>query len=165
MLTHRVSQPLYEIQFDSIFYREIKGLEYFLRNTTDPPVHPIIRLSIAELDELRKQLNGLLKKKFISPSSSPFGAPVLFIKKKDGSLRVCVDYRGLNKITQKNRHFLPHIDELIDRLRTAKCFSKLDCNSNRRRRMVKRKRQKRMMFIVQKEGVIYTMIQGRSEEA
>jgi len=92
----------------------------------DPPVRPVIRLSIAELDELRRQLNDLLKKKYISTSTSPFGAPVLFVKKKDGSLRMCVDYRGLNKITRKNRHPLPRIDELIDRLRTAKCFSKLD---------------------------------------
>ena len=92
----------------------------------DPPVRPVIRLSIAELDELRKQLNDLIKKKFISPSTSPYGAPVLFVKKKDGTLRMCVDYRGLNKITRKNRHPLPRIDELIDRLRTAKCFSKLD---------------------------------------
>jgi hypothetical protein len=92
----------------------------------DPPVHPIIRLSMAEFDELRKQLNDLLKKKFISPSSSPFDTSVLFVKKKDGSLRMCVDYRGLNKITQKNHHPLPRINKLIDCLRTAKCFSKLD---------------------------------------
>jgi hypothetical protein len=86
----------------------------------DPPVRPVIRLSIAELDELKKQLTSLLKKGFISPSTSPYGAPVLFVKKKDGTLRMCVDYRGLNKITRKNRHPLPRIDELIDRFRTAR---------------------------------------------
>jgi len=94
--------------------------------TADPPVRPVIRLSIAELDELKKQLTVLLKKGFISPSTSPYGAPVLFVKKKDTSLRMCVDYRGLNKITRKNRHPLPRIDELIDRFRTARHFSKLD---------------------------------------
>lgn len=94
--------------------------------TADPPVRPVIRMSIAELDELKKQLTELLKKGFISPSTSPYGAPVLFVKKKDGSLRMCVDYRGLNRITRKNRHPLPRIDELIDRFRTAKVFSKLD---------------------------------------
>lgn len=66
----------------------------------DPPFKPVIRLSIAELDELKKQLNDLLSKKFIKPSTSPYGAPVLFVKKADGSLRMCVDYRGLNRITR-----------------------------------------------------------------
>jgi len=92
----------------------------------DPPFRPVIRLSIAELDELRKQLDDLLGKGFIKPSTSPYGAPVLFVKKKDGSLRMCVDYRGLNRITKKNRHPLPRIDELIDRFRGARYFTKLD---------------------------------------
>ena len=95
----------------------------------DPPFRPVIRLSIAEQDELRKQLDDLLAKKFIKPSTSPYGAPVLFVRKKDGSLRMCVDYRGLNRITKKNRHPLPRIDELIDRLRGACFFSKLDLMS------------------------------------
>jgi hypothetical protein len=94
--------------------------------TADPPVRPVIRLSMAELDELRKQLDDLLAKGFIKPSTSPYGAPVLFVKKKDGSLRMCVDYRGLNRITRKNRHPLPRIDELIDRFRGARYFTKLD---------------------------------------
>lgn len=94
--------------------------------TADPPFRPVIRLSIAELDELRKQLDDLLSKGFIKPSTSPYGAPVLFVRKKDGTLRMCVDYRGLNKITRKNRHPLPRIDELLDRFRGAGYFSKLD---------------------------------------
>jgi transposase InsO family protein len=94
--------------------------------TADPPFRPVICLSIAELDELRKQLDDLLGKGFIKPSTSPYGAPVLFVKKKDGSLRMCVDYRGLNRITKKNRHPLPRIDELIDRFRGARYFTKLD---------------------------------------
>ena len=92
----------------------------------DPPVRPVIRLSIAELDEPRKQLDELLRKGLIKPSTSPYGAPVLFVKKKDGSLRLCVDYSGLNRITRKNRHPLPRIDELIDRFRGARYFTKLD---------------------------------------
>ena len=94
--------------------------------TADPPFKPVIRLSLAEQDELRKQIDELLKKKFIKPSTSPYGAPVLFVRKKDGTLRMCVDYRGLNGITRKNRHPLPRIDELIDRFRGARYFSKLD---------------------------------------
>ena len=92
----------------------------------DPPVRPVIRLSIAELDELKRQLDDLLAKGFIKPSTSPYGAPVLFVKKKEGTLRMCVDYRGLNRITRKNRHPLPRIDELIDRFRGARYFTKLD---------------------------------------
>ncbi|GJJ76346.1 hypothetical protein EMPS_08705 [Entomortierella parvispora] len=94
--------------------------------TADPPFRPVIRLSIAELDELRKQLDQLLAAGFIKPSTSPYGAPVLFVRKKDGTLRMCVDYRGLNKITRKNRHPLPRIDELLDRFRGARYYSKLD---------------------------------------
>jgi hypothetical protein len=82
--------------------------------TANPPFRPVICLSIAELNELRKQLDDLLSKGFIKPSTSPYGAPVLFVKKKDGSLHMCVDYRGLNHIIKKNRHSLPRIDELID---------------------------------------------------
>lgn len=94
--------------------------------TADPPFKPVIRLSVAELDELKKQLDDLLSRKLIKPSTSPYGAPVLFVKKHDGSLRLCVDYRALNRITKKNRHPLPRIDELIDRFRGAKYFTKLD---------------------------------------
>src|SRR6476469_6825807 len=79
----------------------------------------------SELAELRKQLQELLDKGFIRPSTSPYGAPILFVKKKDGSMRMCVDYRMLNKITVKNRYPLPRIDELLDRLHGAKYFSKL----------------------------------------
>lgn len=93
---------------------------------TDPPVCPVIHLSYAELDELWKQLDDLLEKGFISPSTSPYGAPVLFVKKKDGSLWMCIDYQGLNRITKKNCHPLPQINELIDCLHGAHFFTKLD---------------------------------------
>ena len=74
---------------------------------------------------MKKQLDDLLEKGHIQPSVSPFGAPVLFIKKKDGSLRMCIDYQMLNKITVKNRYALPRIDDLLDRLQGATRFSKL----------------------------------------
>ena len=91
-----------------------------------PPWGPIYSLSETELAALREYLDENLKKGFIVPSESPAGAPILFVKKKDGSLRLCVDYRGINKITIKNRYPLPLISELLDRLRTAKVFSKID---------------------------------------
>ena len=80
----------------------------------------------AELKELKLQLQDLLERGFIQESGSPWGAPVLFVKKKDGSLRMCIDYRGLNNVTIKNKYPLPHIDELFDQLQGAVVFSKLD---------------------------------------
>ena len=87
------------------------------------------RMSPTELDELKKHLNDLVSHGFIRVSKSPFGAPVLFVKKKDGSIRMCVDYRALNKITIKNKYPLPRVDELFDRLLGAKYFSKIDLRS------------------------------------
>ncbi|CAI7906079.1 unnamed protein product [Closterium sp. NIES-54] len=94
-----------------------------------PPVRPTYKMSAMELKELKKQLEDLLAKEFIQPSSSPYASPVLFVWKKDGSLRMCVDYRGLNKITVKNRYPLPQIDELFEQVGEARYFSKLDLRS------------------------------------
>lgn len=97
-----------------------------LVNGKQPPYGPIYALSAVELEALQIYLDENLNRGFITPSSSPAGAPILFRKKKDGSLRLCVDYRGLNAITIKNRYALPLISELLDRLHTAKRFTKLD---------------------------------------
>ncbi|KAL5821813.1 hypothetical protein ACOSQ3_023695 [Xanthoceras sorbifolium] len=86
-------------------------------------------MASAELKELKIQLQELLDKGFIRPSVSPWGAPVLFVKKKDGSLRLCIDYRQLNKLTVKNKYPLPRIDDLFDQLRGARVFSKIDLRS------------------------------------
>ncbi|CAI7850949.1 unnamed protein product, partial [Closterium sp. NIES-53] len=94
-----------------------------------PPVRPTYKMSAVELKELKKHLEDLLAKEFIQPSSSPYASPVLFVRKKDGSLRMCVDYRGLNKITVKNRYPLPRIDELFEQVGEARYFSKLDLRS------------------------------------
>ena len=69
------------------------------------------RMSTPEMLELKMQLQELLEKKYISPSVSPWGAPIMFVKKKDGTLRLCIDYRQLNKVTVKNKYPLPRIDE------------------------------------------------------
>ena len=87
------------------------------------------RMAPAELAELKKQLEDLLDKGFIRPSSSPWGAPVLFVKKKDGSMRLCIHYRGINNVTIKDKYPLPRIDELLDQLRGASWFSKIDLAS------------------------------------
>ena len=82
-----------------------------------------------ELKELKKQLQELTKSGFIRPSSSLWGVLVLFVKKKDGSLRMCIDYRMLNNVTIKNKYPLPRIDDLFDQLRGACVFSKIDLRS------------------------------------
>jgi hypothetical protein len=87
------------------------------------------RMPLVELAELKKQLQELLDKGFIRPSTSPWGCPALFVKKKDESLRLCVDYRPLNAVTIKNKYPLPRIDVLFDQLVGAKVFSKIDLRS------------------------------------
>lgn len=100
-----------------------------LQQSSPPTNRGIYRMSPGELDELKAQLKELVDSGFIQPSKSPYGAPVLFVKKKDGTMRMCVDYRELNRITVKNRYPLPCVEELFDRLRGAKYFSKIDLRS------------------------------------
>jgi len=80
-------------------------------------------------ENLKIQLQELLDKGFIQPNNSPWGGPILFVKKKDGTLRLCIDYRQLNKVTVKNIYPLPRIDDLFDQLKGAKVFSKIDLRS------------------------------------
>ncbi|GJS04231.1 putative reverse transcriptase domain-containing protein [Tanacetum coccineum] len=87
------------------------------------------RLAPSEMKELSEQLKELSDKGFIRPSSSPWGASVLFVKKKDGSFRMCIDYRELNKLTVKNRYPLPKIDDLLDQLQGSSVYSKIDLRS------------------------------------
>ncbi|GKA87831.1 putative reverse transcriptase domain-containing protein [Tanacetum coccineum] len=89
------------------------------------------RLAPSEMKELSEQLQELSDKGFIRPSSSPWGAPVLFVKKKDGSFRMCIDYRELNKLTVKNRYPLPRIDDLFDQLQGSSIYSKIDLGGSR----------------------------------
>ncbi|KAH0776360.1 hypothetical protein KY290_007771 [Solanum tuberosum] len=96
---------------------------------TRPISIPQYRIAPAELKELKEQLKDLLDKGFIQPSVSPWGAPVLFVRKKNGSLRMCIDYRQLNKVTIKNKYPLPRIHDLFDQLQGASCFSKIDLRS------------------------------------
>ncbi|GKA33324.1 putative reverse transcriptase domain-containing protein [Tanacetum coccineum] len=123
--------------FPEVFPEDLPGL---------PPVRPVefqidlipgaapvarapYRLAPSEMKELSEQLQELSDKSFIRPSSSPWGAPVLFVKKKDGSFRMCIDYRELNKLTVKNRYPLPRIDDLFDQLQGSSIYSKIDLRS------------------------------------
>ncbi|XP_057248286.1 uncharacterized protein LOC130590244 [Beta vulgaris subsp. vulgaris] len=124
-------------EFPDVFPEDIPGMppQRELEFTIDlvPGTAPIskapYRMAPAEMKELNKQLEELLEKGYIRPSYSPWGAPVLFVKKKDGSLRLCIDYRDLNKVTIKNKYPLPRIDDLFDQLRGAGIFSKIDLRS------------------------------------
>ena len=84
------------------------------------------RMTPVELHELIVELQELLEKGFIKPSTSPWGAPVLFAKKKDKTIRLCIDYRQFNRVTIKNRYPLPRIDDLFNQLRGAQAYSKID---------------------------------------
>eukprot|EP00253_Pinus_taeda_P010363 PITA_10363 len=124
-------------EFVDVFPEEIPGLPP--RRDIDftielvPGAAPVsrapYRMSIPELTELKMQLQELLEKNYIRPSVSPWGAPVLFVKKKDNTLRMCIDYRQLNKLTIKNKYPLPRIDELFDQVKGATVFSKIDLRS------------------------------------
>ncbi|KAG8487764.1 hypothetical protein CXB51_018053 [Gossypium anomalum] len=124
-------------EFPDVFPEELLGLppdrEVEFAIEVYPGTAPIsispYRMSPTELNELKIQLQDLLDRGFIRPSISPWGAPVLFVKKKDGSMRLCIDYRQLNKVTIKNKYPLPRIDDLFDQLRGASVFSKIDLRS------------------------------------
>ena len=104
------------------------------------------RMAHVELKELKEQLQELLDKGFIGPSTSPWGAPVLFVKKKDGTLRLCIDYRELNKVTIKNIYPLPRIDDLFDQLQGAQYFFKIDLRSGYHQLRIKKADIPKMAF-------------------
>ena len=97
-----------------------------IKEGSKPPALPPYRLSAFEMEELKRQLDKYLAQGWIRPSKSEYGAPVLFVKKKSGDMRMCVDYRALNRITVRNRYPLPRIDDMLDRLYGAQYFSKID---------------------------------------
>ena len=109
-------------------HREIEFEIDVVQGATPASITPY-RMALLELKELKLQLQELLEKVFIRPSVSPWGAPVLFVKKKDGALRLCVDYRQLNKMIVKNKYLLPRINDLFDQLKGESVFSKIDLRS------------------------------------
>ncbi|GJX27495.1 putative reverse transcriptase domain-containing protein [Tanacetum coccineum] len=124
-------------EFPGVFPKDLSGLplsrevEFHidLIHGAMPVAKSTYHLAPTELQELSNQLKELQEKSFIRPSSSPWGALVLFVKKKDGSFRMCIDYRELNKLTVKNRYPLPRIDDLFDQLQGSRYFSKIDLRS------------------------------------
>ena len=124
-------------EFEDVFPDELSGLpphrEIEFGIELFPGTSPIsmapYQMAPAEMKELRRQLQELADKGYIRNSTSPWGAPVLFAKKHDGTLRLCVDYRQLNRVTVKNKYPLPRIDELFDQLGGSRYFSKIDLRS------------------------------------
>jgi hypothetical protein len=96
---------------------------------TAPIFKRAYRISRPELVELKKQIDELSEKGYIQPSTSPWAAPILFVEKKDGTRRMCIDYRALNEVTIKNKYPLPRIEDLFDQLIGARVFSKIDLRS------------------------------------
>ncbi len=121
-------------QFLEVFPVELPGLPpkrdiefvIHLQPGAKPISIPPYRMSTLEMDELKKQLEELLKKGFIRPSVSSWEAPVLFMKQEDGTFRLCINYKRLNAVTIKNKYPLPKIDDLFDRRKGAKVFSRID---------------------------------------
>jgi hypothetical protein len=124
-------------EYPDVFPEELPGMppdrdiefmiELLLRT---PPISKMpYRMPVNELVELKKQIAELQSKGFIRPSSSPWGAPVLFMEKKDGTQRMCVDYHSLNEVTIKNKYPLPRIEDLFDQMKGASIFSKIDLRS------------------------------------
>ncbi|KAH0682820.1 hypothetical protein KY285_022215 [Solanum tuberosum] len=125
-------------EFPKVFPDDLPSVplerEVDFRIDIPPDTHPIsipsYRIALGELKELKEELKYLRDKAFIRPSVSPWGSPVLFVRKKDGSIRMCIDYRQLNKVIIKNKYPLPRIDDLFDQLQGATCFSKIDLRSD-----------------------------------
>ena len=123
--------------FPDVFPEELPGapperevdLSIEVVQGTTPISKAPYRMAPTKLKELKTQLQELLDKGFIRPSVSPWGAPVLFVKKKDGTLRMCIDHRKINKVTVKNKYLLPRIEDLFDQLKRASVFSKIDLRS------------------------------------
>jgi hypothetical protein len=116
------------------------------------------RMSMPELKELQLQIEELLKKGYIHPSVSPWGAPVLFMKKKDGTLRLCIDFRQLNKVTVKNKYPLLRIDDLFDQLKGVKIFSKIDLRSGYHQVRIKDEDISKTTFITRYDYYKFTVV-------
>ena len=129
-----ISQVPVVCEYEDVFPQELPGMpphrevEYVieLEPGTKPMCKRPYKLGLEESKELKRQLDEQERLRLIRPSSSPWGCGVLFVKKKDGTDRLCVDYRPLNKKTIRNKYPVPNITELFEQLKGAKTFSKLD---------------------------------------
>jgi hypothetical protein len=153
-------------EFPDVFPDDLSGMPHdcdiefiieLLLGTTPIAKRPY-RMGVDELEELKKQMKELQDKGFIHPSSSPWGAPVIFVDKKDGTQRMCIDYRSLNEVTIKNKNPLPRIDDLFDQLRGVCVFSKIDLCSGYHQLKIQNLDIPKMAFITRYGLYEYTIM-------
>jgi hypothetical protein len=153
-------------EFMDVFPEELPGMpperevEFYidLIPGTAPIAKRPYRMAPTELAELKLQIAELQQKGYIRPNSSPWGAPVLFVAKKDGSMRMCIDYRSLNEVTIKNKYPLPRIDDLFDQLQGAKYFSKIDLRSGYHQLRIKEADVQKTAFVTRYRQYEFTVM-------
>jgi hypothetical protein len=150
-------------EFPDVFPEELPGMppdreiEFVIKLV--PGTAPIFkrpyRMAANQLAELKEQLQELIDKGYIRPSASPWGAPVIFVPKKNGTQRMCVDYRSLNEVTVKNKYSLPRIDDLFDQLKGACVFLKIDLRSGYHQLKIRATDIRKPLSLL---GMVYTSI-------
>jgi hypothetical protein len=156
-------------EFPDVFPKELpsmlpdRDIEFVieLKLGTTPIYKTPYRMATPKLAELKEHIKELLEKGFIRPSSSPWGAPVIFVPKKDGTQRLCVDYSALNEVTVKNKYPLPRIDDLFDQLRGACVFSKIDLRSGYHQQKIRECNMPKIAFILRYGLYEYMVISFR----
>jgi hypothetical protein len=167
MVFSLAAESIYVVEeFMDVFPKELPGLplerevEFYIDLIlgTAPIIKRPYRMAPIELAELKLQIVELQQKGYIRPSSSPWGALVLFVTKKDGSMRMCIDYRSLNEVTIKNKYPLPQIDDLFDHLQEAKYFSKIVLRSGYHQLRIKEADIQKTTFVTRYEQYKFTVM-------
>jgi hypothetical protein len=164
--TKAISDVPVVCEYEDVFPEDLPGLppdrdvEFVINLVagTVPIAQSPYRMAEVELKLLKVELDSLLEKGFIRPSASPWGSPALFVPKKDGTQRLCVDYRALNAVTIKNKYPLPRIDDLMDQLRQAKYFSKIDLRSGYHQMKIRPEDIHKTAFVTRYGQYEYTVV-------
>jgi hypothetical protein len=164
--TKAISDVPVVCEFEDVFPEELPGLSpdrdvEFVINLvlgTAPIAQSPYRMAKVELKLLKEELDSLLEKVFIRQSASPWGSPALFVLKKDGTQCLCVDYRALNAVTIKNKYMLPRINDLMDQLRQAKFFSKIDLRSSYHQMKIRPEDIRKTIFVTRYGEYEYTVV-------
>jgi hypothetical protein len=164
--TKAISDVPVVCEYEDVFPEDLPGLppdrdvEFVINLVpgTTPITQSPYRMAEVELKLLKAELDSLLEKGFIRPSASPWGSPALFVPKKDGTQRMCVDYHALNAVTIKNKYPLPRIDDLMDQLRQAKYFSKIDLQSGYHQMKIRPEDIHKTTFVTRYGQYEYTVV-------
>jgi hypothetical protein len=164
--TRAISDVPMVCEFEDVFPEDLSSLppdrdvEFVINlvSGTAPIAQSPYRMAEVELKLLKAELDSLLEKGFIRPSASPWGSPALFVPKKDGTQRLCVDYRALNAVTIKNKYSLSRIDDLMDQLRQAKFFNKIDLRSGYHQMKIRAEDIHKIAFVTRYGQYEYTIV-------